>query len=65
MEDPLWLPTEVICRRLAISRSTLFAIRRTGLLRDGHHVVPKNPRSRRSHQLWHLQRCELALGRHS
>jgi hypothetical protein len=63
MEDPLWLSTEEICRCLAISRSTLFAIRRSGLLRDGRHVVAKNPASQRSHRLWHRIRCELALGR--
>jgi len=26
-------------------------------------LVPKNPGCRRSRLLWHLQRCELALGR--
>ena len=48
---------------LAISRSTLFAIRRSGLLREGRHLLAKNPTSSRSHLLWHRQRCELALGR--
>jgi hypothetical protein len=28
MDDPLWLPTEEVCRRLAISRTTLFQLRR-------------------------------------
>ena len=65
MDDPLWLTTEALCHRLAISRTTLFEIRRRGLLRDGRHVVPKNPGCRRSHLLWHLHRCELALGRQS
>jgi hypothetical protein len=63
MDDPLWLTTEEACRRLTISRSTLFQLRRQGLLKDGRHVVAKNPGCRRSHRLWHLQRCELALGR--
>ena len=63
MDDPIWLTTDALCRRLAISRSTLFEIRRQGLLKDGRHVVPKNPGCRRSRLLWHLQRCELALGR--
>jgi hypothetical protein len=58
-----WLTTEELCDHLAISRSTLFAIKRSGLLKPGRHLVPKNPGSRRSHLLWHLHRCELALGR--
>lgn len=65
MDDPIWLTTEEICTHLAIGRSTLFAIRRSGLLRDGRHVVPKNPGCSRSHLLWHRLRCELALGRQS
>ncbi|MCT0224075.1 hypothetical protein [Synechococcus sp. CS-1328] len=51
-------------RLLAISRSTLFHIRRQGLLKDCPHLVAKNPTARRSHLLWNLQRCQLALGRH-
>ena len=58
-----WLTTEELCRQLAISRSTLFAIKRSGLLKPGRHHVPKNPSSPRSHLLWHQHRCELALGR--
>ena len=58
-----WLTTEELCSRLAISRSTLFAIKRSGLLKPGRHHVPKNPSSPRSHLLWHQHRCELALGR--
>ena len=57
------LTTEELCAQLAISRSTLFAIKRSGLLKPGRHLVPKNPGCRRSHLLWHLHRCELALGR--
>jgi hypothetical protein len=57
------LTTEELCAQLAISRSTLFAIKRSGLLKSGRHLVPKNPGCRRSHLLWHLHRCELALGR--
>jgi hypothetical protein len=58
-----WLTTEELCAQLAISRSTLFAIKRSGLLKLGRHLAPKNPGCRRSHLLWHLHRCELALGR--
>ena len=58
-----WLTTGELCTALSISRSTLFGIRRSGLLRDGRHLVAKNPTSTRSHLLWHRQRCELALGR--
>lgn len=65
MSSSPWLTTDELCQQLAISRSTLFALRRSGLLKDGRHLVPKNPSSSRSHLLWHLQRCELALGRMS
>ncbi len=58
-----WLTTEELCAQLAISRSTLYAIKRSGLLKPGRHLVPKNPACPRSHLLWHLHRCELALGR--
>lgn len=58
-----WLTTEELFSQLAISRSTLFAIKRSGLLKPGRHLVPKNPASPRSHLLWHQHRCELALGR--
>jgi hypothetical protein len=58
-----WRTTEELCRELAISRSTLFALRKSGLLKPGRHLVPKNPACSRSRLLWHLQRCELALGR--
>jgi len=63
MAADLWLTTDQLCAHLAISRTTLFSIRRQGLLKDGRHLVPKNPTARRSHLLWHLQRCQLALGR--
>jgi hypothetical protein len=41
MSDHLWLTTAELCSHLAISRSTLFAIRRSGLLKDGRHLVAK------------------------
>jgi hypothetical protein len=63
MTHPLWLTTEQLCEALAISRSTLFAIKKRGVLRPGRHVVPKNPACPRSHLLWHRERVEMALGR--
>ncbi len=63
MSPTPWRTTEELCQELAISRSTLFALRKSGLLKPGRHLVPKNPTCRRSRLLWHLQRCELALGR--
>lgn len=54
-----WLTTEGLCAELAISRSTLFAIKRSGLLKPGRHLLPKNPGCRRSRLLWQQQRCEL------
>jgi len=53
MRAPIWITTEELCRRLANSRSTLFVIKRGGLLKPGRHL------------LCHQQRCELALGRES
>ena len=46
-----WLTTEELCAQLAISRSTLFVIKRSGLLKPGRHLVPKNPGCRRTHLL--------------
>jgi hypothetical protein len=63
MSTTAWLTTDELCSQLSIGRSTLFALKRKGLFRSGHHLVPKNPASSRSHLLWHLQRCEMALGR--
>jgi hypothetical protein len=63
MARDLWLTTTEICAHLAISRSTLFAIRRSGLLHNGRHLVVKNPNSSRSYLLGHRLRCELALSR--
>ena len=63
MSPTPWRTTEKLCQELAISRSTLFALRKSGLLKPGRHLVPKNPTCRRSRLLSHLQRCELALGR--
>ena len=40
MSDHLWLTTAELCSHLAISRSTLFAIRRSGLLKNGRHLGP-------------------------
>ena len=63
MSPTPWRTTEELCQELAISRSTLFALRKSGLLKPGRYLVPKNPTCSRSRLLWHLQRCELALGR--
>ena len=46
-----WLTTEELCAQLAISRSTLFALRRSGLLKVGRHLVPKNSTTSCSHLL--------------
>jgi hypothetical protein len=63
MSPTPWRTTEELCQELGISRSTLFALRKSGLLKPGRHLVLKNPACSRSRLLWHLQRCELALGR--
>ena len=47
-QGPAWVETPALCRSLAISRSTLFAIKRSGLIKPGRHLVPKNPGCRRS-----------------
>ena len=48
MGDHLWLTSAEHYSHLAISSSTLFAIRRSGLLKDGRHLVAKTPTSARS-----------------
>jgi hypothetical protein len=61
MTSSPWCTTEELCRELAISRSTLFALRKSGLLKPGRHLVPKNPTCRRSRLLWHRHRCSALL----
>jgi hypothetical protein len=58
---PEWLETSVLCRSLAISRSTLDRWRRRGLLRPGQHWARKNPAAPRSDLLWHHPRCAALL----
>lgn len=58
-----WLETAVIGRHLAISRQTLWRLRRLRILREGHHWTRKTPGCPRSDLLWHRTRCELALRR--
>ena len=56
------LNTVAICRRLAISRSTLGRWRRQRrLLIPGRHWVRKNPAARPADLLWHHGRCSALL----
>jgi|694.fasta_scaffold114927_2 hypothetical protein len=59
----LWIPTAEASVRLGISRKTLFRLKKQGVLKQEHHWSRKNPTRRCSDLLWHLQRCQLALGR--
>ncbi len=59
----LWLPTAEASLQLGISRKTLFRLKKQGVLKQEHHWSRKNPTRRCSDLLWHLQRCQLALGR--
>lgn len=60
----LWLPTAEASLQLGISRKTLFRLKKQGVLKQEHHWSRKNPTRRCSDLLWHLQRCQLALGRY-
>ena len=59
----MWLETSALILHLRISRQTLWRLRRQRILREGHHWSRKTPGCPRSDLLWHVQRCELALGR--
>ena len=59
----LWIPTTQASLRLGISTKTLFRLKQQGVLKRERHWTRKNPASPRSDLLWHIQRCELALGR--
>jgi len=60
----LWIPTAQASIQLGISRKTLFRLKKQGILKQQHHWSRKNPASRCSDLLWHIQRCQLALGRY-
>ncbi|MFM8661892.1 MAG: hypothetical protein ACKOCI_11245 [Cyanobium sp.] len=60
----LWLPTAEASLQLGISRKTLFRLKKQGVLKQEHQWSRKNPTRRCSDLLWHLQRCQLALGRY-
>ena len=57
------LETAEISTRLRVSRQTLWRLRRRRLLKEGQHWTRKTPGCPRSDILWHVIRCELALGR--
>ncbi len=42
MTSTPWYTTEELCHQLAISRSTLFALRKSGLLNDGCQATSKS-----------------------
>jgi hypothetical protein len=48
---------------LGISSKTLFRLKKQGILKSERHWARKNPARRSSDLLWHIQRCQLALGR--
>lgn len=59
----LWIPTAQASVMLGISRKTLFRLKQQGILKPERHWARKNPARRSSDLLWHIQRCQLALGR--
>jgi hypothetical protein len=61
MDDPLWLPTEVICRRLAISRWKLGRILGHGLHRRGRRHQGKGLHCQPFQTLWRLRRPSASL----
>lgn len=61
--EPLWIPTAEASVLLGISSKTLFRLKKQGILKSERHWARKNPARRSSDLLWHIQRCQLALGR--
>ena len=61
--EPLWIPTAQASALLGISSKTLFRLKKQGILKPERHWARKNPARRSSDLLWHIQRCQLALGR--
>ena len=61
--EALWIPTAQASLLLGISRKTLFRLKNQGILKPERHWARKNPSRRCSDLLWHIQRCQLALGR--
>jgi hypothetical protein len=61
--EPLWLTTAQASIQLGISRKTLFRLKAQGILKPERHWARKNPGRRCSDLLWHIQRCQLTLGR--
>jgi hypothetical protein len=59
----LWISTGEASAHLGISRKTLFRLKKAGILKQQRHWARKNPASPCSDLLWHVQRCEMALGR--
>jgi hypothetical protein len=59
----LWITTGEASAHLGISRKTLFRLKKRGILKQQRHWARKNPASPSSDLLWHVQRCEMALGR--
>lgn len=59
----LWISTGEASAHLGISRKTLFRLKKRGILKQQRHWARKNPTSPSSDLLWHVQRCEMALGR--
>lgn len=59
----LWISTGEASAHLGISRKTLFRLKKGGILKQQRHWARKNPASPSSDLLWHVQRCEMALGR--
>lgn len=61
--EPLWIPTAQASVLLGISSKTLFRLKKLGILKQERHWARKNPARRSSDLLWHIQRCQMALGR--
>jgi hypothetical protein len=61
--EPLWISTAQASIQLGISRKTLFRLKQQGILKQERHWARKNPGRRCSDLLWHIQRCQLTLGR--
>ena len=59
----LWVTTKEMAEHLSMSEKTLYRMKSAGVLKGGRHWTRINPAAPKSPMVWHIQRCEIALGR--
>ena len=59
----LWVTTKEMAEHLSMSEKTLYRMKSAGVLKSRRHWTRINPAAPKSPMVWHIQRCEIALGR--